>query len=216
MRTKIVAVIVAALTSTPGVAMADEAPPFHATIAPISPAVEQEMVGVSWHEGCPVPISDLRMISMNYWGFDGQSHEGELVVNKAAAQPAVDAFRDLYNWRFPIRRMERVDAYGGSDDASMAADNTSAFNCRAITGGTSFSQHAYGYAIDINTIENPYVSGDTVEPPAGEAYLDRSDERPGMLINGSDEVRAFQNRGFTWGGHWKHPIDYQHFQYKKG
>jgi hypothetical protein len=103
-----------------------------------------------------------------------------------------------------------IDAYGGDDDASMADDNTSAFNCREVTGGAGWSQHAYGLAIDINPLENPYVRGDEVLPPAGQEYLDRDDVRPGMIIEGDDVVRAFTFRGFEWGGNFRTLKDYQH------
>jgi D-alanyl-D-alanine carboxypeptidase len=119
----------------------------------------------------------------------------------------------MYEARFPIRRMEPVDKYGGSDDASMAADNTSAFNCRPITGTTDrWSNHSYGRAIDINTIENPYVKGGTVLPPAGAAYLDRGDVRPGMIVAGDVVTTAFAAEGFGWGGDYTSLKDYQHFE----
>lgn len=194
--------------------MPAEPPPFRATIEPISPELAQEMIGVSWEEGCPVPIEDLRLVSMNHWGFDDASHDGELVVHEDVAEDVAGVFGQLYEARFPIRRMERIEHYGGSDDASMAADNTSAFNCRAITGGTRYSIHSYGKAIDINTIENPYVSGDLVLPPAGADYLDRDNVRPGMILAKDFVVKAFKKIGFKWGGYWDDPIDYQHFEAK--
>src|SRR5690606_22536798 len=186
-------------------------PPFRAKIERISPELAEEMIGVSWHPGCPVPIEDLRLITMNHHGFDGRSHDGELVVHKDVAKNVVKVFRKLYYHKFPIRRMERIEHYGGSDDASMEADNTSAFNCREITGGGGFSVHSYGKAIDINTIENPYVKGDLVLPEAGREYLDREDVHPGMIVDGDIVVRSFAKAGFIWGGHWTSPIDYQHF-----
>jgi hypothetical protein len=121
-------------------------------------------------------------------------------------------FGRLYGAGFPIRRMERIEVYGGDDDASMAADNTSAFNCREITGGGSMSIHSWGKAIDINTVENPYVRGGTVEPPAGAEFLDRGNVRPGMIVDGDVAVTAFGEIGFEWGGHWSSLQDYQHFE----
>ncbi|WP_169720969.1 M15 family metallopeptidase [Thermocrispum municipale] len=207
------AVLAGTLAAAP--ASADEAgwrPPFRAKIERISPELAEEMTGVSWHPGCPVPIEDLRLISMNHYGFDGRSHDGELVVHKDVAKDVVKVFRHLYYHKFPIRRMERIEHYGGDDDASMEADNSSSFNCREKTGGGEFSVHSYGKAIDINTIENPYVSGDLVLPEAGREYLDRDDVRPGMIVDGDIVVRAFARAGFEWGGHWTSPIDYQHFE----
>lgn len=187
---------------------------YRASIRPVDPATAAEMTGVSWHEGCPVPISDLRLLELTFWGFDGARHRGELVVHQDVAAAVVDLFHTLYTNHFPINKMRRVDYYGGSDDASMADDNTSAFNCRPITGSTSgFSVHSYGKAIDINTVENPYVKGSTVLPPAGSAYLDRTDVRPGMITHGDLVWSAFIAHGFSWGGDWTSLKDYQHFEF---
>jgi poly-gamma-glutamate synthesis protein (capsule biosynthesis protein) len=150
------------------------------------------------------------MVTLSHWGFDGAVHSGRLVVHVDHTQKVVDIFRDLYAHRFPIARMEPVDAFGGSDDASMAANNTSAFNCRPVTGGTSWSQHSYGWAIDVNPVQNPYIRGSTVLPPAGRAHLDRS-PAPGRIRAGDAVVQAFAARGWSWGGYWSSPRDYQHF-----
>jgi hypothetical protein len=155
---------------------------------------------------------DLRIIRMPHWGFDGQVHDGELVVHRDVAAAVADVFGTMFAQRFPIARMERVEAYGGDDDASMAADNTSAFNCREITGGGAFSNHSWGTAIDVNPLENPYVKGDVVLPDAGATYLDRGDVRPGMIVDGDVVVTAFAAIGFEWGGHWNRLQDYQHFE----
>jgi hypothetical protein len=136
------------------------------------------MTGVSWHRGCPVPLAQLRLLTLSYVGFDGRVHTGHLVANADAAAPLVGAFRRLFDARVPIRRMEPVDAYGGSDFASIEADNTSAFNCRPVSGGSGWSQHAYGRAIDVNPIENPYVStSGKTEHRASRPYLDRARRR---------------------------------------
>ena len=127
------------------------------------------------------------------------------------ARDVVTVFRRLYAARFPIRRLRKVDAYRGSDDASMAADNTSGFNCRFVSGTRRWSQHAYGEAIDVNPVENPYVQGARVSPPAGRKYLDRSRARPGMAVSGGLLVRAFAAVGWQWGGRWGGTPDYQHF-----
>jgi D-alanyl-D-alanine carboxypeptidase len=166
----------------------------------------------SYHAGCPVGPSQLRALHMSYWGFDAQPHTGALIVNVNAVDAALAAFGRLYAERFPIRQMQPVDVYGANDRASMAADNTSAFNCRPVAGSDPprWSAHAYGQAIDINTIENPYVQGSYVSPPAGAAFTDRSDVRPGMAITGGVLVSAFAAEGWQWGGRWSDP-DYQHF-----
>ncbi|NNG36365.1 M15 family metallopeptidase [Nakamurella aerolata] len=187
---------------------------FKARVLRVDPATAASMIGVSWKAGCPVPIDKLRIIEMNYWGFDGKPHDGgRLMVNSSIAADTVRAFTAMFNHRFPIRRMELIEKYGGSDDASMAADNTSAFNCRPITGQQgNFSIHSYGEAIDINTIENPYVKGTTVLPTAGKQFTDRTDVRPGMIVAGDDVVRTFTGLGFRWGGSWTSPKDYQHME----
>jgi hypothetical protein len=166
----------------------------------------------SWHPGCPVPIQNLRYLTMSYWSFDGAVHRGEMVVNRSVAGAVVKVFGKLFAARFPLRRMRLVDAYGGDDDRSMAANNTSAFNCRAVTGGTSWSQHSYGWAIDINAIQNPYVSrGGAVLPTAGAPYANRSLTAKGMIHAGDAVVRAFASVGWGWGGSWSGTRDYQHF-----
>jgi hypothetical protein len=170
------------------------------------------MVGVSWHRGCPVALSDLRLITLTYRGFDGRDHTGRLIANRDATRALVTAFAQLYTARFPIRRMEPVDRYGGDDYRSIEADNTSAFNCRTATGSTHWSNHAYGRAIDVNPIENPYVSGGTSSHRASAPYLDRSRHRPGMAYAGGVLVDAFQSVGWGWGGSWSGSVrDYQHF-----
>jgi D-alanyl-D-alanine carboxypeptidase len=140
-----------------------------------------------------------------------------MVVNGSVATAVVSAFARLYEARVPIRRMVTVDAYGSDDRASMAADNTSGFNCRFVAGSSPprWSAHAFGEAIDINTIENPYVSGNLVSPPAGNAYLDRVNRRPGMAGAGTALNDAFAAIGWFWGGRWASP-DYQHFSKNDG
>ena len=170
------------------------------------------MTGVSWRPGCPVPLSDLRLVSARHWGFDGRVHRGRIVVHRDVAEKVLAVFRRLYGARFPIRRMIPVDAYGASDFRSIEADNTSAFNCRTVDGTSRWSEHAYGRAIDLNPIENPYVgSSGTTSHRASTPYLRRSPYRPGMAVEGGTVVRAFDAIGWGWGGRWSGPKDYQHF-----
>ncbi|RMG16018.1 MAG: M15 family peptidase [Deltaproteobacteria bacterium] len=172
------------------------------------------MRGVSWQEGCPVPLEALRLVRVTHFDFEGQVSQGELVVAAAVADEVVQIFERLYALRFPIARMERIERYGGDDDASMAANNSSAFNCRRVAGSRSWSEHAYGTAIDLNPVQNPYVTARGVFPPAGRAYLDRSKPRPGMVVPGT-VVEAFERFGWGWGGRWRRSKDYQHFS-KRG
>lgn len=177
----------------------------------IDGAQAKRMTGVSWRPGCPVPLRDLRLITVKHWGFDGRVHTGRLIVHKEVWRPVARAFHNLYETRFPIRRMHLIDAYDGSDFQSIEADNTSAFNCRYVDGTTRWSNHAYGRAIDVNPIENPYVSGGTTSHAASRPYLDRSRRRPGMAHEGATLVRAFDRIGWGWGGRWSGTKDYQHF-----
>ena len=170
-------------------------------------------LGASYHAGCPVPPAELRLVQLRYWGFDGRAHDGALVVNRAVVAQVQTVFSRLYAARFPIRRMETIDAYGGSDRRSMAADNTSAFNCRfaSAPGPKHWSMHAYGKAIDVNPVENPYIQGSYVSPPAGAKFVDRGSARPGMAVPGGVLVGAFDAVGWGWGGRWSGAFDYQHF-----
>lgn len=155
----------------------------------------------------------MRTLTVGYWGFDGQPHTGTLVVHERVAGGVVRIFETLLRERFPIRRMEPIDVYGGDDEKSLEADNTSGFNCRRTVGGSGgWSRHAYGRAIDINPVENPYVEGGRVHPEAGREFLDRSNVRPGMIVEGDVVVRAFAAEGWEWGGRWRGTPDYQHFQ----
>jgi hypothetical protein len=184
-------------------------PPFHVAVAPVTAS----QLGASWHHGCPVGPARLRTLRVTYVGFDGRARAGAIVVNEDVTGEVTTVFRRLYAARFPIRRMEPIARYGGSDERSMAADNTSGFNCRyAVAAGPKrWSVHAYGQAIDVNTIENPYVQGSDVRPRAGRAYLDRSRYRKGMAVAGGVLVRAFASVGWVWGGRWSASPDYQHF-----
>jgi hypothetical protein len=184
---------------------------FRGTVELISPAQAEQMNGVSWRKGCPVSLRDLRLLTVQHWGFDGKVRTGRLIVHEDVSRHLVDVFRELYAAHFPIRRMVPVDAYGGSDFRSIEADNTSAFNCRYVDGATRWSEHAYGRAIDVNPIENPYVSGGRTSHAASRPYLDRAHHRPGMAYEGGALVRAFDAIGWGWGGRWTSAQDYQHF-----
>jgi hypothetical protein len=184
-------------------------PPFVAHVERVTAAD----LPYSWHRGCPVPPSQLRRVRLPFVGFDGKRHSGQLVVNARVTNDVVAVFRVLYRARFPIRSMKPVDAFRGSDDRSAAADNTSAFNCRraVAAGSTSWSMHAYGEAVDVNDVENPYFEGARVIPPAGKAYRNRAQVRPGMAVERGVLVRAFASVGWEWGGRFAGSPDYQHF-----
>jgi D-alanyl-D-alanine carboxypeptidase len=202
---------IAATTTTrrpsPPVTAEPQVLPFAATIE----VVTAEDLYASWRPGCPVPLEQLRAIDVRHFGNDGAVHTGRLIIAANLANGMVDIFRDLYNARFPIQRMEPIDVYGGDDMRSIKANNTSAFNCRAVTGGSGWSEHAYGRAIDVNPFVNPYVKGSTVLPPEAAPYTDRSRNDPGMIHADDAVVRAFAARGWAWGGYWSSLKDYQHF-----
>jgi hypothetical protein len=194
--------------SSGGETITAPAPPrFRATIEP----APRERMTSSWRPGCPVAIDELRLVTLTHWGFDRELHRGELVVHEDQARAVKGVFRALFQARFPIERMKLVDVYGADDDRSMAANNTSAFNCRRVEGSSSWSEHAYGRAIDINPIQNPAVEGGRVSPPAGSRYLDRSRRAKGLIRAGDRVVRAFAAIGWGWGGYWTSLKDYQHF-----
>ncbi|HET7482278.1 MAG TPA: M15 family metallopeptidase [Actinomycetota bacterium] len=185
---------------------------FEIHVTRLSRHLKERMRGVSWHRGCPVALHDLRLIDVSYHGFDGDSHLGRLVVNRDATDALSRTLRAMWDSHFKIRRMHLIDRYGGSDHKSMRADNTSAFNCRYVAGTTSWSQHAYGRAIDINPVENPYVtSSGRVSPKKGARYRDRSQHAKGLIHADGAVVRAFDSVGWGWGGRWSGAKDYQHF-----
>lgn len=165
----------------------------------------------SYRAGCPVGAADLVAIRFPHWDFAGGSVTGVVIVHRSVANDVEQALHRLHDLGFPLRRAVPVDAYGGDDDRSMAADNTSAFNCRTVAGTSTLSQHAYGWALDLNPVENPFVRGSTVEPPAGAEYTDRSGRRPGMVLAGDPVVSVFAGIGWEWGGDWSSAKDYQHF-----
>jgi hypothetical protein len=177
----------------------------------VDPVLRRQLVGRNWHPGCPVPIADLRVLTVDYWGFDGRTHTGRLVVNQAAATPLLGVFRRLYGLHFAIRRMGPVDNSG---------DDTSSFDCRnavpsPCSGGSSnghWSMHAYGLAVDLNPIENPYTGCGRTRKRASRPYLDRSRLRKGMVTPAV--VRAFAAIGWGWGGSWSGSTkDYMHFSW---
>jgi hypothetical protein len=174
-------------------------------------AVSEDDLGASWSPGCPVGAEDLRLLTIRYHGFDGQVKTGYLIVGARWAEPVLEVFGRLFDAGFPIEKMVPTSEYGGDDDASMADYNTSGFNCRTVSGTSRWSEHAYGRAIDINPLINPFVNVGSVQPPAGEAYLERDPTTAGLITDGDVVVEAFASIGWGWGGHWRTAQDYQHF-----
>jgi hypothetical protein len=171
-----------------------------------------KMREATWHAGCPVPIEDLRLLDLSYWDFNGLPRQGRLIVHKDLTADVKSAFQSLFEHGFLIERMQPVEEYGGSDDVSMSANNTSSFNCRDVTGSPGrFSNHSWGRAIDINPLTNPMVLHGKSLPPEGARFLDRSLASPGSILDGSFIVNLFRAKGWTWGGVWTNP-DFQHFE----
>jgi hypothetical protein len=182
-----------------------------AEITAIPAAVRARMDGVSWRGDdprCP-RWDELAYVQVDHLTFDGTAR-GELVVAAALAARAVALFRRLWQLGFPIRQLRLVDDFAASDDASMAADNSSAFNFRVIAGTSALSQHALGRAIDLNPVENRWRKPDRVVPAAGAAYVDRTVVRPGMIVRPGPVVAALDELGWEWGGDWRHAFDDHH------
>lgn len=188
---------------------------YQASVRRIGPDTARRM-SFSHRSGCPVPLADLRLLRMRYVDYEGTTRTGELVVHQDHARAVTGVFKELYDARWRVARMRLVDAYRGDDDLSMAANNTSAYNCRRVAGSPDWSEHAYGAAIDINPVENPYVTDEQVVPPAGRPFagIDRSRgvaAARGVIVAGDVVVRAFARIGWKWGGEWSTAKDYQHF-----
>ena len=174
-----------------------------ATTQAASPRFAAEIVPVRWDDlrhsyraGCPVGPAQLRLVRVSHWGFDGRTREGSIVVSRRVAPDVVTVFRKLWAARFPIQRLQPVSAYRGSDDASMAADNTSGFNCCFVGGTSRWSMHAYGEAIDVNPVENPYVQGSRVSPPAGRAFVAAAPTAPGWRsVQACSSARSSRSAG---------------------
>jgi len=176
-----------------------------------APAPSQVIARSTWKQGCPVAASDLAWVRLAFWGFDGRRHTGELLVNQSVANEIVSVFRQLYAARFPIEemritRLEELDAPPTGD-----GNNTGSFACRPTRGASTYSQHAYGLAVDVNPFQNPYLNDDVVLPELASAYLKRGSKRPGMIHPDGPVVRAFASIGWPWGGAWQSLKDYQHF-----
>ena len=208
-----IALVALVTAASPGAAAATDQPPFHATVSRLDRATRELMIGRSWHKGCPVALRNLRVIRLRYWGFDRAAHWGRLVVHQSWAWRIVRVFKNLYWHRYPARQIWLVDRYGADDLRSMEHDNTSAFNCRWRAGQPGvWSMHAYGKALDLNPLENPYKRGSHVSPPGSRKYLDRTKHAKGMIHAGDVAVTAFDGIGWEWGGAWTGTeVDYQHF-----
>ncbi len=180
-------------------------------------ALQKRVIGMSFPENpkdAPVKLKDLRYVHILYVDFDGAEHEGELLVHRKVTKDVMEIFEALYDAKYPLRSVRLVDDFEEpfDDNRSMAADNTSAYCCRRVTGKKKFSRHSYGTAIDVNPVENPYIRPDgSFAPLESEPYLNRKDVRPGMITEQDLCYKLFTKHGWKWGGHFKGQKDYQHF-----
>jgi hypothetical protein len=191
----------------------DELPPpvdgaFHSAVERVPPEV---LARSTWTDACPVALADLRYVTVSFRGFDGRTHTGELLVNADAASAVVTVFARLFEAGFPIERMRVTSAAELNAAPTGDGNTTSAFVCRPVRGQTSWSQHAYGRAVDVNPFLNPYVKGNVVLPELATAYRDRTRGLPGMIIARGPVVRAFTAVGWSWGGDYRTLKDYMHF-----
>ena len=190
---------------------------FEGETVAIPSELQSLMAGVSWHAKlpggfAPPRFEDLRLLRISHWSLDGAQSKGELIVAKRVAENVLRVFEQIYAVRFPIAKMNLMHTYGGSDLGSMDDNNSSGFNARLIAGTQVASRHAYGLAIDINPLQNPYVTRGNVQPAAAKPYVNRALQRPGMLRPRGPVVRAFANIGWVWGGQWRTIKDYHHFE----
>jgi hypothetical protein len=183
---------------------------FTSSVAGISPQVRARM-GETWSPACPVALGDLRYVTVAFRGFDGAPHTGELVVAASVADDVVSVFRQLYAADFPIEQMRLIGDADLGIPPTGDGNNTASYMCRAARGQTTWSQHAYGLAIDVNPFHNPMAKGDLVLPELAGAYADRTVLRPGMHALDGPAVRAFAGIGWQWGGDWRSSKDWMHF-----
>jgi hypothetical protein len=206
----------AGMPSSPAAAPEPAKPRFEGTIRPIRGELRAKVVGRSWHPGCPVSLRDLRALEVTYWDFEGEVRTGPLVVHRKVAEDILWVFRRLFRARFPIKQLVLPPKWRPPRPADYwdrrPTSPSAAFNCRPATGSTVWSEHAYGLAIDINPLQNPYVrsDGSTLRHIA-RPYRDRSLHRKGMIHDGDVVVRSFAAIGWEWGGHWHTLKDYMHF-----
>lgn len=187
-------------------------------IKPIPDDIFEKMQGKSYKENCTVPREELRYLHILHVGFDNNTHEGELIVNKRIAEDVLDIFKELYKAGYQIEKVRLIDEYNAQDELSMRDNNSSAFNFRYISYSTILSKHAMGLAVDINTLYNPYIKQVdgrlNIEPANAAKYVDRNRQFPHKIDHDDLCYKLFTKYGFEWGGDWEDSKDYQHFEIK--
>lgn len=188
---------------------------FYAACQSITPQIKDRML-YTWHENAPIPLNDLRHLVISHYDFEGNIKQGELVIHKYTVNDLIEIFEQLFQERFPIHSMKLVDEFEGSDDASMEANNSSAFYARRVAGTSRWSNHSWGCAIDINPVQNPFSKETFFCPKNGERFLDRTLNESGMITKESLIYHLFKERGWQWGGECfferDGTIDRHHFQ----
>lgn len=185
-------------------------------IAKIDDDLFERIKGKSFKDNCTVPREDLRYLHLIHTNLDGETLEGEMIVNVHIAETVLEIFKELYDAKYPIERIRLVDEYDADDETSMRDNNSSSFNFRFISNTTKVSKHGLGMAIDINTLYNPYVKktdeGQIVEPATATEYVDRTKDFPYKISQDDLAYKLFIEHGFEWGGNWESLKDYQHFE----
>lgn len=211
---------VSAVPSAEDAAPAEDARPrFAGRVRQLPSSLRREMRGTTWKPGCPVPLTDLRLLRFNYWGFDGEVKRGPMVLHEDVAEDVLWVFGQLFEAEFPLKRVGLAREFRESrleTDPHTQRSVTASFNCRVVVtpagAGSTFSQHSYGLAVDVNPLHNPYVREDGwVRNRFARPYVDRSNEHPGMIHDGDVVVRSFAAIGWAWGGRWSGGKDYMHF-----
>lgn len=182
----------------------------------IDDVIFSRIKGKSYKDNCTVPLSELRYLHVLHVGFDGETHEGEIICNVSIAEDLLDIFKNLYDAEYQIEKIRLVDEYNADDESSMRDNNSSCFNFRFISHTTRVSKHGRGMAIDINTLYNPcvkVVDGKYfIEPATAGDYIDRTKNFAHKIDENDLCYKLFTEHGFEWGGHWKSLKDYQHFE----
>lgn len=182
--------------------------------------VFQRINGKSYVDNEDIALEDLRYLRLLHYNFQNQVQVGEMIVNAAIAEDVLNIFKELFQQKYQIESIILVDEFwvegedgNRADFESIEVNNTSCFNYRPVSGGESLSNHAYGLAIDINPQQNPYVTAAGVYSHENAApYLDRNSGDPAVIVQGDICYSIFEKYGFSWGGLWQDPIDYQHFE----
>ena len=198
-------------SSVPSTAVAEPLPGWG--VSRVDAELRDLLTGRNWHPGCPVALHDLRLVTVRYVGFDGETHAGPLVLHERVADDVLWVFRRLFRHGFAIERVALARKWRPvrRRDWFDTSNVSASFNCRPVTNGTTFSQHSYGWALDINPLQNPYVNEDGVLRRAARRYVDRSQDLPGMIHPDDIVVRSFARIGWEWGGDWTSLKDYMHF-----